>query len=342
MPAVYLRGIQPVTGGIRGWLLGPWLRWDACWYLRIASVGYSPTDGTTAFFPLYPLLVRWLGPLLGGDHLLAAAVISHTACLLALILLYQITRQELDHECARRAVVYQLVFPTAFFLFAPYTESLFMLWAIACLLAARRAKWWLAGLCGLLAGLTRLTGALLILPVAVEMWSRAGSLRKLLHPRLLSLGLIPLGIVAYSLYLAQAFGDPILWLHSQGLAAWDRSLTWPWDTLHQIATNLFQPLNNSVDALFGLLFLVLMVFALRKLPAAFGVYVGISLLPALLMPRAGAPLMGMPRYVLVLFPGFMALAWLGRKPTWHRVVLYTCALLLAFFTSLYVAWYWVA
>jgi Gpi18-like mannosyltransferase len=236
VPAVYLRGVQPVTGGVRGELLGPWLRWDACWYLRIASVGYSLTDGTTAFFPLYPLLLRWLGPLLGGDHLLAAAVISHTACLLAMLLLYQITRQELDHDCARRAVIYQLFFPTAFFLFAPYTESLFMLWAIACLLAARRETWWLAGLCGLLAGLTRVTGALLILPVAVEMRSRYGSLRKLLHPRALWLGLIPLGVMTYSLYLALAFGDPFLWLHSQ--AAWNRSLAWPWEMIHQIATNL--------------------------------------------------------------------------------------------------------
>ena len=50
----------------------------------------------------------------------------------------------------------------------------------------------------------------------------------------------------------------------------------------------------------------------------------------------------MPRYVLALFPGLMVLAWLGRKPVWHRVVLYTSALLLVFFTSLYVAWYWVA
>jgi hypothetical protein len=186
------------------------------------------------------------------------------------------------------------------------------------------------------------TGALLILPVAVEMWSRYGSLRKLLHLRLLSLGLIPLGIVTYSLYLAQAFGDPVLWIHSQGFAAWNRSLSWPWDTLRQIAANLFQPLNNSVDAFFGLLFIFLMVLAFRKLPAAFGVYAGISLLPALLMPSPWAPLVSVPRYVLVLFPGFMVLAWLGRKPAWHRVVLYSSALLLAFFTSLYVAWYWVA
>ena len=52
--------------------------------------------------------------------------------------------------------------------------------------------------------------------------------------------------------------------------------------------------------------------------------------------------MALPRYVLVLFPGFMVLAWLGNKPVWRRIILYTSALLQAFLASLYVAWYWVA
>jgi hypothetical protein len=149
-------------------------------------------------------------------------------------------------------------------------------------------------------------------------------------------------MLAYSLYLAQSFGDPLLWLDSHQLDTWNRSFAWPWDTVNQIAANLLQPLNNSVDAFFGLLFVVLTVLAFRRLPAVFGTYMAISLLPALLLPRAGAPLYSMPRFVLVLFPGFMVLSWLGRKPIWHRVILCGSVLLLAFFTSLYVAWYWVA
>ena len=33
-------------------------RQDALWFLRIADTGYRPGDGSAAFFPLYPLLVR--------------------------------------------------------------------------------------------------------------------------------------------------------------------------------------------------------------------------------------------------------------------------------------------
>jgi len=63
--------LQPVTmiGGDwlnliirsgRPWsdLLSTWQRWDALWYQQIAEHGYHAGDGTSAFYPLYPLLVR--------------------------------------------------------------------------------------------------------------------------------------------------------------------------------------------------------------------------------------------------------------------------------------------
>src|SRR6266513_5197540 len=40
-----------------------WARWDSVWCLRIAEHGYahaSPAGAGTAFFPLYPLLIRGL------------------------------------------------------------------------------------------------------------------------------------------------------------------------------------------------------------------------------------------------------------------------------------------
>src|SRR5919204_2875989 len=50
-------GLTAPFGGLGGLLVAPAARWDATWYLAIASGGYD--DATrTAFFPLYPLLVR--------------------------------------------------------------------------------------------------------------------------------------------------------------------------------------------------------------------------------------------------------------------------------------------
>lgn len=342
VPAEYWRGIEPVTEGVHGWLLGPWQRWDTLWYLRIASLGYDPTDGSTAFFPLYSLVIRLLARPLKDDYLLAAMLISNLACLGAAILLYKITNLEFDHGSARRAVVYQLLFPTAFFLFAPYTESLFLLWATASLYSARRGKWWWAGSFGFLAGLTRLTGAALALPLLYEMWRRNDRRLDRFPLRWASIGLPFLGLAVYSLYLYARFGNPLLWLNIQGQGIWTRSFAWPWDTAYQIVASLFQPPNNAIDLLLTLLFIFLTILAFKKLRATYGLYMLLSMLPPLLRPRAGAPLCSMPRFVLVLFPSFMVLGQIGKKPLWHRLILYNSLLFLTFFTALFVAWYWVA
>src|SRR5215210_8188518 len=63
-------------------LLAPLARWDSVWYLRIADSGYGDSAPRAAFFPLYPLLVRAVGTILGGSHgalLVAAYLVSLTA-----------------------------------------------------------------------------------------------------------------------------------------------------------------------------------------------------------------------------------------------------------------------
>src|SRR4028118_814088 len=46
--------------------LGYWAHWDGAWYAEIATEGYGErTPASTAFFPLYPMLVK-PGPVLGG------------------------------------------------------------------------------------------------------------------------------------------------------------------------------------------------------------------------------------------------------------------------------------
>ncbi len=54
-----------------GWqnLLDAWQRWDADWFLRIAGEGYDPGNGSAAFFPLYPLLVRAVAAPFGDGYL---------------------------------------------------------------------------------------------------------------------------------------------------------------------------------------------------------------------------------------------------------------------------------
>ena len=67
-------GVQVVSAGPAGALLGVWQRFDAIHFMRIASAGYNAPD-LSAFLPLFPLVSRGLGDLLGQNYLRVVATI---------------------------------------------------------------------------------------------------------------------------------------------------------------------------------------------------------------------------------------------------------------------------
>src|SRR5436309_2935419 len=70
-------------------------RQDAAWFLRLATTGYAPHDGSAAFFPLYPLAVRCLGWFPGLGPLGAALIVGNAAFFGALLMLHALTRLDL-------------------------------------------------------------------------------------------------------------------------------------------------------------------------------------------------------------------------------------------------------
>src|SRR3954462_694982 len=150
-------------------LFAPLARWDAVWYLGIAHGGY---DGmSTAFFPLYPLLVRGITP--GGDPgglLLAGYFVALVALAGALLLLRMLVQLELGAEVARRTVWLVAFFPGALWLGVPYSESLFLLLSVGALYAARTGHCAWAGVCAAFASGTRSAGIVLLVPLAILWW----------------------------------------------------------------------------------------------------------------------------------------------------------------------------
>lgn len=155
-------------------LLTAWNQWDGYWYTTIAARGYW-TQQSTAFFPLYPLLIK-AGTLVIGPHwLLSAMAVSQLAALGAFVGVGLLAAHEMGSaEGARRAVWAFAAYPLALFLTAPYTEGLFVAWAAFCLFFARRGAWRWAALCGFLAGLTRPTGIVLVPALAWEFGRQHG------------------------------------------------------------------------------------------------------------------------------------------------------------------------
>ena len=144
-------------------MIDVWARWDSDWFLRIAEEGYSWPSSTPAFFPLYPFLVARLGFVLLGHFVLAGVVLSLAAGSAAFVLLYRLTAAKLGSRggAGARCCSSPLA-PTSLFFGAVYSESLFLLLAVATFLAAEKGSFWKAGALAGLALLTRSAGVALL------------------------------------------------------------------------------------------------------------------------------------------------------------------------------------
>jgi Mannosyltransferase (PIG-V) len=340
----------PAHAITQGWhnVFTAWEREDALWFMRIAASGYSNSDSSAAFFPLYPLVIRGVSFLLGGHIFAAALLVSNLAFLGALFVLYALTRSEHSEELARRAVLYAAVFPTALFFFAPYSESLFFLLVLVSFWAARRGQWEAAGLAGLLAALTRNIGLVLVLPLGIEAVHQAMDARPRRWPiRGLAWSLGPaVGTFAYAAYWRVVSGDWLAPVHRQ--AAWERQLINPITTADRATHAAFDYLGwypggyHLLDWLIGVVVVALAVYAVIKFRPSYGAYVVASILIPLAAPFPSRPLLSFTRFALPIFPIYWAV---GRLTAGHRgrheLVVVASAALLGLMTLLFVNWYYV-
>lgn len=140
-----------------------WNHWDARHYLDIARDGYVATGDERlrlVFFPLYPLLMRLLAPLTGGDLYLSGTLISLLCTALSAALLYDLAFMHGGRRTARLSVAYFLLNPMSVFLCCVYTEALFICLTLSVICLIRRGHPYLAALCGMLSALTRMPGVI--------------------------------------------------------------------------------------------------------------------------------------------------------------------------------------
>jgi hypothetical protein len=336
-----------------------WAHWDGAWYVDIAMHGYR-TPTSTAFFPLFPMLLR-LGTALGGGPALWGVLISLVATPFAMYFLYRVAEKLRGVKAARIAVLTFAFFPTAFFLNATYTEALFMAFTTGSFWAAYvRRDLLLAGLLGALAAATRNFGVLLLIPLGYE-WLR--NRREFGWRGLWGIGLVPTGLLAYMIFLWVKFGDPLLFFSAQGENIWRRELTDPvtalmvaWVEAREGLGYLLDPATlfldprggeavleayNTVSFAFLILLLVLVGVGFSVLPPNLSVYTFLVTLLPVLTPSPWAPLMGLPRYALGAFPLFIILGYLLSH---SRIALYLWLFISGglgvAFTALFVTWRW--
>jgi hypothetical protein len=304
-----MHGVEAIVDGWRGAWLGVWQRWDAIHYFRIAHLGYGP-DERSAFFPLYPLLGRGVGRLL-GDEFIGLLLVSNLAAIAAYALLYKLA-DEVDLPLSpRRALVGLALFPSAFFLLAAYPQSLLLLLALATGLAARRRRWGWVFLTGLLAGLTHSTGmALSLLVVAFAGWPLK---RKAWRVYLAATGPM-LGVLAFVLWRGWQGYPPLTELLG---GVWGRQPLLVWllagGSSEFIGWALWLTRNWSSVLALGLA-LGALVWGWRRLSRSNWLYLCALTAFLVMSGTRYEPLSGLARYMLAGFPLWLAAGvWLERK-----------------------------
>jgi len=336
--------------------------WDAVAYVNIAHHGYTYLPDV-AFFPLWPLIEHFGGLLLGGffpnSYYFAGILIANICFYFALVLLQRLLTGDFEQTIARRALFYFAFTPYAIFFFAGYTESLFVLLCIGIFLLLRRGKpldWWLAGLLGFFAVLTRSSGIILVIPYLVvyvqRFWTaperKQHSWRAKLNA-LAPLTLIPAGVVAYMIYLYYAKGSPFIFISQEATFHWHRQLSFPWVGLGSAFGTVFGSLGfgngylqNLLDLSFTLIPLIALILGWRRIPLHYALFALGLMLFTLSFPQSVEPLASQPRYMMAIFPITAIFAIWGKRQRFDQVVIAFSLSLFAVNILLFVGHYWVA
>jgi hypothetical protein len=349
--------------GFPRWIYS-WGNFDGVHYLLITEMGYSQIGLVQAFFPVFPLLVQALAEI-GVPALMSGLFISNVAAIVMCLVWYGLVSEVYDQKTAFWSLLIILLFPTAFFFGALYSESLFLALVLGSFWAAHRRNWWLAAGLAMVASATRVVGVFLVPALMIELWLQENKkLPTLLQPRAVADSVIQLikkrgvtllvistgilGLLAYMTYLGSKFKDPLYFLHVQsefGGGREERIIIYPqvvWRYIKILVT--YRPVGLKYlayvqEMVAGVVGLVLLLVSFKGVRWSWLIFS----LGAFLVPTMTGTFSSMPRYVLVCFPLFIFLAQsLQNRPRWLFLYLLGSAVLLLINTVLFIQGYWVA
>ena len=343
-------------------------RWDAAWYMDIARVGYEYDRGASpdhqypiVFFPLYPMLTRTLAAFttpprtpsmeyeeyleMRQVHLVwCGTVLSLLAFAGAAVVIYRWAELHAGAESAAGTVALLAAYPFAVFFSAAYTESLYLLLAAGSCYAFEKRRLPLAGVAGVLAGLTRPNGVMLCVPLALLALTaiRRGEQGWIgdATRRLLVAATPAAGLLLYCAFVYGLSGDAFAWMDAQ--AAWGRDrgrtlnhYTWIWRTVADHGPLAYvRALPAEAAQLAAVALALALVWPVwRRIGPAYALFMVVNLAPPLLQ----GGLLSAGRFTATLFPMFLALALLlpGERRTGWIIAFAICQGLVAgiFFTG---------
>lgn len=313
--------------------LNVWGVWDTAWYLDIAQNGYSTIQNQVhqtniAFFPLYPLIMRYLGSIIGNSYI-AGLIVSNFCLIVSCIYLYRLVNLDYDEDTSVRSIKYLLLFPVSFILSGVFTESLYLALTLICFYYARTGKWYLVGITGFFLSLTRSTGVLIVLPLLYEglmpLLKDNKSLKNLKSSwhqilPLFYLSLIPLGTILFMIFNYYLTGDFMAFAHAQVM--WQRHLGNP---LAILIMGYHGDIYTAFEAAFATIAIFIVILFYRKIRFSYWIFFMYSIFVPL-----STGIWSMPRFILVIFPIYILFANITKNRISEDLVMLSFALLQGF------------
>lgn len=276
-------------------------RWDSYWYLNIVANGYQylgdKNQSNVVFFPVYPILVAAMKPFCGGNPVLAGWIVSSFFLVLSAIMLTRLTQEfHPDISDPLLPTTFMLVYPTAFYLNAVYSESVFLFFSLAAVLCILRKNFAVAGLWIAFASATRVAGLFLCILMVAEFVQEYG-FRSLISWRAWPLAVAPMGAIVFFTYHWVEFGDFFLYFKAQ--KNFGRSFS-PDSHFFDIRNNPHLA-HTILEILFTVLAIALGIIAMVRLKISYGLYMLTSLGIAL----SSGTTLGISRYSMVMFPIYL-------------------------------------
>ena len=331
-------------------LVQPWFRWDTVHYVGLAVNGYQADLHNTVWPPLYPVLIELIDSVFHNPTL-SALIVANLAAWVFFILLFGYAARFWGDKVARDALLWCAVFPTAFFLTAGYTESVYLVLSLACMWAAREHKWWAAGLTGALAVATRTQGIVLCLPIFIWMLEDYLKTRRFnlvtAGKQVLAMACLPAAFGLHALYVR--FGMQTLWPWEALREEWQISAGPPWVGLWGNITSFttraymfdYAVAARVADTILPIVAIVILIMIAKKIPRAELAYAAALVLMFLSKMTADILTTSVARYLMSVYILFVGLALLVNNKYLKMALFFVFALSQVLLIAVFEMWGWV-
>lgn len=328
-----------------------WLRWDTICYLLIAERGYSFNKFLSVWPPLYPFLIKLIS-FSQIPGIISALIISLLSTIAAYCILFRMVNLQAGEYKARQTLLLYSIFPFSFFFIAGYTESLFLALVLGTLFFADEKKWWIAGVLGSFAVLTRNQGILLSPVLLIEGFLVARKLPKprwFFSPSFFFAIIMPI-IVFFSFSIYIRYFVSFAWPWDELTKIWAQHWAFPWQGILGNLRALLYGEHNTlwffwfpsrlIDLFMATMVPIILIINHKNFKPSHQIFAWLIYLSSVSKVGEGDVLISFSRYMLPIFPFFISISSILNNRFTKLLLLFICLSLTGIFLGLFYIWGW--